>query len=228
MSAITNEFTFGFDSPIVFDIGANLGAYTVPVATQIQDQGGVVYSFEPQKIIYYQLCGNIFLNRLDNVTALNKAVGSDDTVIEIPIPDYNKMSNAGAFSMVEDYRVRTQTNDCMTKETHFVQVIKLDDLIFKEKTRFVKIDVEGFELNVLKGAVNFLEHNNFPPIDFEAWNAEWFTEKKQELLTLINYLGYTIEHIYNDDFIAHHPANEARVDFNRDSHGALQSVRRAG
>ncbi|WP_033577722.1 FkbM family methyltransferase [Dickeya chrysanthemi] len=224
---ITNEFTSEFDSPVVFDIGANLGAYTVPVANTIEKQKGVVYSFEPQKIVYYQLCGNIFLNRLENVTALNKAVGSEDGVIEIPIPDYQKMTNAGAFSMVDEYRTMTGTSNCMSEETHFVQVIKLDDLLFKEKTRFVKIDVEGLETEVLKGAIGFLEHNDFPPFAFEAWNTSWFADKRQELLSLVKQLGYTIEHIYNDDYIAHHPKNEAKVDFNRDSNGTLLSVCRA-
>ncbi|MGM3160224.1 FkbM family methyltransferase [Dickeya undicola] len=224
---VTNEFTSGFESPIVFDIGANLGAYTVPVASAIEKQGGVVYAFEPQKAVYYQLCGNIFLNRLDNVTALNKAIGSEDSVIEIPIPDYQKLANAGAFSLVEEYRVATGISTSMSKETHFVQVIKLDDLLFEEKTRFVKIDVEGLEIEVLKGAVGFLEHNAFPPFSFEAWNASWFADKKQELLSLINHLGYTIEHIYNDDYIAHHPNAEAKVDFKRDSNGTLLSVCRA-
>ncbi|MCO7255834.1 FkbM family methyltransferase [Dickeya oryzae] len=224
---VTNEFTSGFDAPVVFDIGANMGAYTVPVASTIEKQKGVVYSFEPQKFIYYQLCGNIFLNRLSNVTALNKAVGCEDSVIEIPIPDYQKMTNAGAFSMVDEYRERNGISECMSKDTHFVQVIKLDDLLFEEKTRFVKIDVEGLEIEVLKGAVGFLEHNGFPPFSFEAWNTDWFAEKKQELFSLITYMGYTIEHIYNDDYIAHHPQNEAKVDFNRDSSGTLQLVCRA-
>ena len=67
--AITGEFTREFDKPIVFDLGANLGAYTVPTALMLNQQNGHVYSFEPQKVVYYQLCGNIFLNRLNNVTA---------------------------------------------------------------------------------------------------------------------------------------------------------------
>lgn len=224
---VTNEFTSEFNSPVIFDIGANLGAYTVPVASEIENQGGVVYSFEPQKFVYYQLCGNIFLNRLSNVTALNKAVGSEDGVIEIPIPDYQKMANTGTFSIIDEYRERNGISGCMSKETHFVQVIKLDELLFNEKTRFVKIDVEGLELDVLKGAVGFLEHNNFPPFSFEAWNTHWFAEKKQELLSFIIHMGYTIEHIYNDDYIAHHPKNDAKVDFNRDSNGTLLSVCRA-
>ena len=56
-------------APLVLDIGANLGAYAIPVAKKIASARGVVYAYEPQRIVYYQLCGNIFLNSLDNVHA---------------------------------------------------------------------------------------------------------------------------------------------------------------
>lgn len=106
---VTNEFVQGFDSPVVFDLGANLGAYTVPIALQVEKQKGHVYAFEPQKTIYYQLCGNIFFNRLDNVTALNYAIGQDTCFIDIAIPDYHKMHNIGAFSVVEKFRTELGT-----------------------------------------------------------------------------------------------------------------------
>lgn len=226
--AITNEFTQGFDSPVIFDLGANLGAYTIPTALLIEKNNGHIYAFEPQKTIYYQLCGNIFLNRLQNVTALNKAVGQEAGVVEIPVPDYHKMDNVGAFSMVEQYRKNEGVQSAMSSENDFVQLVKLDDILFNDKTRFLKIDVEGLEIDVLRGAIGFLEHNNFPPFSFEAWNQPWFTEKRNELLRFILQLGYHIEHIQLHDYVAYHPKNEAKVDFIRDSNGHLNSVHRIG
>lgn len=226
--SITGEFTRGFANPIVFDLGANLGAYTIPTALLIKEQGGQVYSFEPQKIIYYQLCGNIFLNRLDNVTALNKGVAQECGLLEVPVPDYHKMHNVGGYSMVEQYRSNTGTQMAMSSEKDVVQMVKLDDIIFEQKTRFLKIDVEGLELDVLQGAVNFLEHNNFPPFSFEAWDLPWFSRQRNELLNFILQLGYNIEHIQHDDYLAHHPENEAKVDFIRDENDRLIQVVRAG
>jgi len=55
--------------------------------------------FEPQRIIYYQLCGNIVLNRLDNFRAFNQAVGDSDGDIEMPEINYENNVNIGAFSL---------------------------------------------------------------------------------------------------------------------------------
>lgn len=222
--AITGEFTRGFDKPIVFDLGANLGAYTIPTALMLNEQNGHIYSFEPQKVVYYPLCGNIFLNRLNNVTALNKGVGAANGILELPVPDYHKMYNVGGFSMIEQYRSNTGVEAAMSGEKDVVQIIKLDDVLFEQKTRFLKIDVEGLELEVLKGAVGFLEHNNFPPFSFEAWDLPWFKEQREALMTFILELGYTVEHIQFDDYLAHHPKNEAKVDFLRDQNDQLTRV----
>ncbi|MFZ3391264.1 FkbM family methyltransferase [Buttiauxella gaviniae] len=210
---ITHEFTKGLESPIIYDLGANLGAYTIPVAHLIESQNGHVYSFEPQKTIYYQLCGNVFLNRLNNVTALNKAVGELSGIIDIPVPDYNKMDNIGAFSLDEKFRKNEGTDLVLTEKNTPVEIIKLDDMLAPQKVRFIKIDVEGFELKVLKGAMNFLEHNNFPPFSFEAWNQEWFAGEKRELMDFIIKIGYEIQHIHLHDYIAQHPKSDMKVDF---------------
>lgn len=225
---LTNKFIQGFDSPIIFDLGANLGAYTVPMASQVEKQKGHVYAFEPQKTVYYQLCGNIFLNRLNNVTALNHAVGQEACLIEIAVPDYHKMDNIGAFSVMEDFRIEQGVDSLMSNEKDVVQLVKLDDIILDKKTRFLKIDVEGLEIDVLRGALGFLEHNNFPPFSFEAWKNPWFAEKRRELLTFILQLGYQIEHLQMDDYVAYHPGNEAKVEFVRDQNDCLKDIIRIG
>ncbi len=88
----------------MLDIGANLGAYSIPLAKSMRDVGGVLMAFEPQRILYYQLCGNVVLNRLDNFIAINKAVGDYDGDIEIPEINYENNTNIGAFSLDKTYR----------------------------------------------------------------------------------------------------------------------------
>ena len=56
----------------------------------------------------------------------------------------------------------------------------------------VKIDVEGSELDVIKGSVETLKRSNYPPILFESWNEEWYEKNKQELFQFISSLGYAI------------------------------------
>ena len=59
----------------IIDIGGNNGNFAIDFAHMVGDNGKV-HSFEPQRLIYYQLCGNVFINGLDNVYCHNLAVGS--------------------------------------------------------------------------------------------------------------------------------------------------------
>lgn len=52
------------EKPVFVDIGANLGAISVPIAQFLQPRGGQVHSIEAQRAVFYQLCGNIFANNV--------------------------------------------------------------------------------------------------------------------------------------------------------------------
>ena len=79
--------------PVVIDVGANMGTFAVPIARHIEKLAGVVHAFEPQRIIYYQLCGNIFFNRIDNIFAHNFALSNADTISNVSPLDFNKSWN---------------------------------------------------------------------------------------------------------------------------------------
>lgn len=223
---VTNLCVAGFDAPLVFDIGANLGAWTVPVAASIAERNGVVCAFEAQRTVYYQLCGNVFLNRLDNVVAFNYAVGQVSGDIFLPIPDYDKTTNNGAFSLIYDHAEKKYGCITLSQKQHPVQVVRLDDMIPEEPIRFLKIDVEGMELEVLKGACGLLEQHSYPPFSFEAWRHDEFHAEKQELMQFIAHLGYRVESIRNDDYLAFHPASEVQIDIERDSRGVITALNR--
>ncbi|MFM0068702.1 FkbM family methyltransferase [Paraburkholderia aspalathi] len=75
-----------------------------------------------------------------------------------------------------------------------------------DAVRMIKIDVEGLELQVLKGGLGTLRRNHYPPIIAEAWTNEWFRERRAELLGWLTGLGYQIKE-WGDDCIALHPAH---------------------
>jgi FkbM family methyltransferase len=172
---------------IVIDIGANLGSYVVPLAKQhdyLQFE-----CFEPQRIVYYQLCANIFLNRLSNVYAHNVGLSNDKRINTYVLPNYAEETNIGAFSIdfdtrAKDYEVKSEG------VTERMIIIPLDSMQY-EKVRLIKIDVEGHELSVLLGAEHTLRENNYPPIIFEAWTWK-FPEKRKALFAHLENLGYTI------------------------------------
>jgi FkbM family methyltransferase len=175
---------------IVIDIGANLGSYVVPLAKQhphLQFE-----AFEPQRIVYYQLCANTFLNRLSNVYTHNVGLSSEQRVTSYVLPNYAEETNIGAFSIdfetrAKDYEVRSEG------VTERMIIIPLDSMQY-EKVRLIKIDVEGHELSVLLGAEHTLRENNYPPIIFEAWTWK-FPEKRQAVFAHLENLGYEITQI---------------------------------
>ena len=190
LQSISSELLRDFTDGIVVDIGANLGSYIVPLAKQhshLQFE-----AFEPQRIVYYQLCANTFLNRLSNVYAHNVGLSNEQRITNYVLPNYAEETNIGAFSIdfdtrLKDYEVKSEG------VTERMIIIPLDSMQY-EKVRLIKIDVEGHELSVLLGAEHTLRENNYPPIIFEAWTWK-FPEKRQALFAHLENLGYTITEI---------------------------------
>jgi FkbM family methyltransferase len=185
----------------VLDIGSNVGSFCVPLAKKYPQF--VFHAFEPQRIVFYQLCSNILLNRCDNVFAKNIGLSYEPDSFYVQLPDYSTELNVGAFSL--DDEVRQNQYECISAgETELISVIKLDSLNI-ENIKFIKIDVEGLELAVLMGAKKTLERNGFPPIVFEAWNSkEWFKPRRKELLDYVESLGYEILDIGQDNLAQHY------------------------
>lgn len=177
----------GYTDGIVLDVGANLGSYVVPLAKQhphLQFE-----AFEAQRIVYYQLCANTFLNRLSNVYAHNVGLSNEQRVTSYVLPNYAEETNIGAFSIdfdtrLKDYEVKSEG------VTERMIIIPLDSMQY-EKVRLIKIDVEGHELQVLQGAEHTLRENDYPPIIFEAWTWK-FPEKRKAVFDHLESLGYAI------------------------------------
>lgn len=89
----------------------------------------------------------------------------------------------------------------------------------------IKTDVEGFELNVLRGSEKFLETHNFPPVLFEAWDLDWFKDEKSQLLKFLAYLGYEISLNIKQEFVAQHPKNSIHINFQSNENGGINMIR---
>jgi FkbM family methyltransferase len=122
---------------VALDIGANFGSHTIPLA-QFVGPGGAVYAFEPQRILFQILCGNVALNEIGNVRALPVALGRAAGRTKVPALDYRGANNFGGIPLG-------------AAEGEDVAVVALDQVELP-KARLIKIDVEGMELDVLAGA----------------------------------------------------------------------------
>ena len=185
----------------VLDIGANLGSYSIPLAKKYPNIE--FYAFEPQRIISYQLGANIIINGLENVFINNNALSDKNDLLNPFMPDYEVEGNIGAFSIDEE--VRKNDYECNSKgKMQEIDVCPLDDFIFTD-VKLIKIDVEGHELEVLRGAKLTIEENNYPPIIFEAWTWKpWYQEKRAAVFACLKEHGYNIIEI-GENNIARHP-----------------------
>lgn len=156
---------------ICADIGANIGAHTVALASLVPE--GWVYAFEPLPFTYRILNANVALNGLMRVEPVNAAVGDTNGQIMVPPLDYTQENNFGGFPLLT------------VKQGHKVALLKLDDLI--TKVNFIKADVEGMELHVLKGAANLIQ--SCRPVLYVENNPG---PGQQELIDHIHGLGYDL------------------------------------
>lgn len=175
------------------DIGAHVGTYSILFASNKRCKN--VVSFECQKNTYNYLCANIALNNSGNITAHNVALGSPEQEGSATL---KVISVDGGGSSIVD--LPTHKN---AFRSEIVEVKTLDKFNI-EDIGLIKIDVEGNELNVLKGAVETLKKSNYPKILFEAWSHDWFVEQKKELFSFLQDIGYGIIPIngYSEMFIA--------------------------
>ena len=143
---------------IAIDCGANIGVHTVEWAKLLHDFGHI-FSFEAQEKIYYALAGNIALNNCLNVTARLAAVGAENGFISIPELDYTIPSSYGSFELkaIPNHEYIGQSvdydNPCIR-----VPILTLDSLDL-QRVDFIKIDVEGMELDVLLGAEQIIRRS---------------------------------------------------------------------
>jgi hypothetical protein len=74
--------------------------------------------------------------------------------------------------------------------------------------KLIKIDVEGHELEVIKGGIETIKANNYPPIIFEAWTWKpWYQAKRTALFEYLQGHGYEIKELGQNN-IARHPNYE--------------------
>ena len=131
-----------------YDVGANIGTHSLAIS-KILGSRVQVRAFEAQRQIFNMLCGTIALNGLDNVYCYNNAVSDKKgEEIKINLLDYGSPNNFGALEILvpknSDQQGVTYSN------TENVATLRLDD--FEEHVDFIKIDVEGMEDRVIKGA----------------------------------------------------------------------------
>ena len=165
------EYFIPNEGDTVVDVGAHIGLYTLIAAKKVGPSGKVI-AIEPDPENFKILKKNILLNLLMNVEALQCAVYSTKEKVKLFLPEIE--GGRTIFNTVMQDRARTSTENFIEVEANTLDNI-LESINITE-VNWIKIDVEGAELEVLKGAVNTLSSNKNISLVIEIHGIEIYTE----------------------------------------------------
>jgi len=134
-------------------------------------------------MLYNALCGTVALNDLENVSVFNQCLGRERGFLEVPAQDYSKTSDFGTLSLSE------QPITTSKPKLSAVPIERIDDLGLV-RLDFLKIDVEGMEIDVLMGGSKTIDQ--YRPW---CWIEYWRCDKK-ELMSFFakrNYMIYRMD-----------------------------------
>jgi len=169
---------------IVLDLGANFGQMSILWS---KCQSNVeVYAFEASKYVFSILEKNILANSV-NVKPMNTLVGNESKKNQLIQKSFLKEYSTYGTNKIE----KSENND--QKKTDTVDAIKIDELKFDKKISAMKIDVQGYDLEALKGAEQTILKHKMPIIfEYEEKFANEFNYTFDDFKEFIEKINYKI------------------------------------
>jgi len=171
---------------IVADVGANQGLYTLWLAHVAT--GGRVYAFEPDPELFQCLENNVRNNQLTNISAIRAAASNRSGILSFALNELNRGDN------------RVSTNLDRTPSRGTVPAITIDEVVTNSHLDLLKIDVQGFEIEVLQGAREILNNNRSLTILVEFWpyGLRQTGHQPNELLDFLIKAGFSVSALGHD------------------------------
>ncbi len=167
----------------ILEVGANIGYYAL-IETKLAGPTGHLYAIEPSPYNFDLLKRNLELNNIRNADLHQAAFGEKRGKVKFYMYD---RSNLSSFIKREDMGMETTEIE--------VDMITLDDFLRLKKADFIRMDVEGYELEILKGSVQVLSSENKPKLFFIEVHSELLHKKNSSGREIIEFLakyGYEV------------------------------------
>jgi FkbM family methyltransferase len=182
-------FSFIKEGMTIIDVGTNIGNSALHFSKTTGNNGKVL-GFEPDIINYNKALENIRLNPMKNITLNNFGLGDSEETLKLHNVNpgnrgMNRISDSHQGSIYSEVIIKTLDGFLKKNEIN--------------KCSLIKIDVEGFELNVLKGAIKTLK--DFQPILFIELDDENLQSQGTSASGLIAFL-------HNHNYIVYHSEND--------------------
>jgi FkbM family methyltransferase len=177
-----SQFEMDFMLPFIpkdgvcIDVGANIGTHTLFFANAVGKHGDVI-AFEPQPIVFQLLCANVALNDLIHVHTFNIALSEKTGFVNINFKDYLKKGDFGRVRVAE----KPQDN------VYPAPGYTLDSFKFP-RIDLIKIDVEGYEPQVILGGINNIK--KYEPFIYAEYHPNDHTKDLLQILESLNYEVY--------------------------------------
>ena len=202
------RWRFG-DGVVAIDAGANIGVHTLEWARHMFGWGKV-QAFEAQEFIFYALAGNLALNNCLNARARFAALGETTGELRVPQPNYFIPASYGSLEMRSrpDREDIGQAVSYQDDQLTTVPMVHLDGLHF-DRLDFIKIDIEGMEMEALRGARRTLTQHH-PVLLVEVIKSD-----RAAIEAFLGELGYGVHDLVMN-VLAVHKSDPTKVNVMRD------------
>jgi len=191
------------------NVGSHIGTVSLPISLHI-DKVTAVEAYPPT---YNHLCENIQLNNIQNIEAINIALGNTEEDIYFmgmdkicPIENKNRIANnSGGMHVFTESDIQNNVRSGNLSDKKIKNRMNKFDNLEVDNFDIMLVDIEGFEYNFLLGATEKIKKNK-PIIIMEIWNdnkrrSEKMSQPQSEVIDYIKSLNYTLVKSIEDDFI---------------------------
>ena len=140
------------DNAVIVDGGTNAGFFTIPVAYKINGSRARIIAFEPQRQLFQAVGGSLALNGYQHVFLHNVGLGTEPGIAQLPAIDYSVVQDFGTVQLSDNTTV--EEDGWMADRVVDITSIDAMDL---PRLDFFKLDVEGYEVPALEGAVKTIQ-----------------------------------------------------------------------
>jgi FkbM family methyltransferase len=194
----------------VVDIGANIGAHTFNLAKIVGEKGSVL-AFEPMEWAFNKLKNNYDLNNFSNIILENIGLSDETIDKEEHFRSSWPVDKKTLSRLFTDQTKEIDSNN--VKIRNKLQFFKLDDYLkkYNKNIDFIKLDVDGYELKILKGAKDTLNNNS--PIIIMELCPECILRCGDSIEELVNYLDQMGYKFYNEESLKLFPNKNHMMGF---------------
>jgi len=207
-------------TPVILDIGANIGYTAIAYSHMLKSYGGFVIAFEPASINVDSFAFNT--SYLSNIFLISVGLGDTSEPITLGIPSYVKelgkdTDNTGFLSV----KLSMDNSLKAFRSASLPLDLISDSLCLKtESISFIKVDVEGYESRVIRGALNTIKHFR-PTIQIEFYSRTNSSQELADTFSLLFDLQYTCylngslsQDVRNELYFVHSSNNNLTTIFN--------------